>query len=74
MKTLNELFLSLPSEQQKILTEDKWMLANWAFNAGRSSQNQIISELAAVVRIQNGNLYGDINKLLSDADDALKYE
>jgi len=32
---MNQWFLSLPEERQKILAQDKWMLANAAFAAGR---------------------------------------
>lgn len=35
--TLNEWFLSLPEGRQDILKEDKWMLAEAAFQAGREA-------------------------------------
>jgi hypothetical protein len=44
MKTLNEWFLSLSEERQKILREDKWMLANaafeFAYQSGRDAQRE----------------------------------
>jgi hypothetical protein len=33
--SFNEWFLSLPEGQQKVLREDKWMLAEAAYQAGR---------------------------------------
>jgi hypothetical protein len=33
---LNDWFLSLPEGRQKVLVEDKWMLAEAAFEAGRN--------------------------------------
>lgn len=32
--TFNEWFMSLPEGRQKVLREDKWLLANAAFEAG----------------------------------------
>lgn len=32
--TFNEWFMSLPEGRQKVLREDKWVLANAAFEAG----------------------------------------
>ena len=34
--TFNEWWLSLPSGRQKVLIEDKWMLADNAFQAGQA--------------------------------------
>lgn len=34
----NEWWLSLPEGRQKVLIEDKWMLANAAFEAGKGKQ------------------------------------
>lgn len=36
-ENMNEWFLSLPEGRQKVLREDKWMLANAAFAAGRAA-------------------------------------
>ncbi len=38
--SLNEWFLGLPEDHQKLIREDKWMLAEQAFSAGRAALNQ----------------------------------
>lgn len=40
MKTLNQWFLSLIAGRQAILVEDKWMLANAAFEAGAALKQE----------------------------------
>jgi hypothetical protein len=40
MKTLNQWFLSLVSGRQAVLVEDKWMLANAAFEAGSALKQE----------------------------------
>lgn len=38
--SFNEWFVDLPAERQSILREDKWMLANAAFEAGKTYANR----------------------------------
>jgi hypothetical protein len=47
---LNDWFLSLPTERQAVLLEDKWMLAGAAFLAGKTTPPAQPAHLAQVVR------------------------
>lgn len=44
--TLNEWLLSLPKEEQAMLAEDKWMLANRAWEAALKSKPDAVAKLA----------------------------
>lgn len=46
--TFNEWFTSLPEGRQKVLREDKWMLANAAFEAAMMLSRDEIERLRAV--------------------------
>lgn len=43
--TFNEWFTSLPEGRQKVLREDKWMLANAAFEAAKELSSEEIDRL-----------------------------
>lgn len=42
MRTFNKWFMSLPEGRQAVLREDKWMLANAAFEAGSAIREEEI--------------------------------
>lgn len=44
MSAFNQWFLSLEPGRQAVLREDKWMLADNAFQAGEESKQAIIDE------------------------------
>lgn len=46
---LHDWFLSLPEGRQKVLSEDKWMLANAAFEAGMTIEKKNNNKLHRVV-------------------------
>lgn len=51
MSNFNEWFSSLPRERQEVLREDKWMLANAAFEheqAELKEAKSVIREIAAM--------------------------
>lgn len=52
MKTLNEWVLSLPLEKRNLLIEDKWLLANaafdYAYQSGRDAQRESDVEIASL--------------------------
>jgi hypothetical protein len=52
---MNDWFLSLPPERQAILREDKWMLAEAAFAAGRDSAGPFIGYRYVAVRTDDGS-------------------
>jgi len=46
--TFNEWFISLPEGRQSVLREDKWMLANAAFEAAKEFSRKEIERLRQV--------------------------
>lgn len=40
--TFNDWFLNLSPERQAIIREDKWMLANAAFEAGKEAEREVV--------------------------------
>lgn len=55
MKTFNEWYLSLEKDRQQVLRDDKWMMANAAFEAGQINK----TNLQEVVRdVLEQELYG----------------
>jgi hypothetical protein len=49
--TFNEWWLSLPVGRQKVLIEDKWMLANAAFEATQERNIELENLLNRVVQL-----------------------
>lgn len=49
--TFDEWWLSLPIGRQKVLIEDKWMLANAAFEASQESNKELVKLLDRVVQL-----------------------
>jgi hypothetical protein len=49
MNSLDEWFDGLPKEEQKILTEDKWMLAHAAWDAALTTQKDPSAESPAAM-------------------------
>lgn len=45
--SMNEWFLALPTERQAVLTQDKWMLAEAAFDAGVLGKDRALHILKA---------------------------
>lgn len=58
--TLNEWFLSLHPERQKVLSEDKWLLANAAFEAAKNE-----SKIYIVVRNTEDSDFNQISSFYS---------
>lgn len=56
-QTLNEWFLSLPKERQQVLIEDKWTLANAAFEAQNEKLERAIQALEQIVERKIPPLY-----------------
>jgi len=54
---LNDWFLSLPDGRQKVLTDDKWMLAGAAFIAGKSEQVRKPLSDAEIADLWDGTLF-----------------
>lgn len=49
MKDINEWFLSLPKEHQKVLLDDKWHLASSAYKAGYEEAKEEIIALKEII-------------------------
>ncbi|MFK4132453.1 hypothetical protein ACI2KR_09260 [Pseudomonas luteola] len=47
MRSFNEVFLQQEEGRQKVLREDKWMLADFAYNAGIKEGQAEVDRLSA---------------------------
>ncbi len=71
-KTFNEWFLSLPEGEQAVIREDKWRLADNAFQAGKeASKDDVVEELLKVA-LEYAE-FGDGDTLIELSDVAIKY-
>ena len=71
-KTFNEWFLSLPEEEQAVIREDKWRLADNAFQAGTRVKKDDVVEGLLKVALEYAE-FGDGDTLIELSDVAIKY-
>ena len=65
--TFNEWFCSLPEGRQAVLLEDKWMLAQAAFEAGEASERDACANVCKeVAESYRGGRYGKAAEVIGD--------